>query len=71
MDKTWQALQWFDLESSPALQLQTISSNLINDGKRFDHQIIKNMLKSSPFRSCVNIQVLVDQFNDMLDTRHY
>ena len=39
-------------------------------GKQFDYQIVEQLLKDSPFDGDVDVQQLVDQFNDMLHTLH-
>lgn len=70
MNNTWQAFQWFDLEAEPASQLESMCNALKQAGKQFDNQIVEQLLKDSPFDGDVDVQQLVDQFNDMLHTLH-
>lgn len=70
MDNTWQAFQWFDLEGGPAKRLEITCKNLKQSGRQFDNQVVERLLKDSPFDDDVDVQQLVDQFNDMLHTLH-
>lgn len=70
MDKTWQAFQWFDLEAGPASQLESMCIILKQASKQFDNQIVEQLLRDSPFDCDVDVQQLVDQFNDLLHTLH-
>lgn len=69
MNNTWQVFQWFDLEAGPASQLESMCNTLKQADKLFDTQIVEQMLIDSPFDN-VDVQQLVDQFNDMLHTPH-
>lgn len=70
MNNTWQAFQWFDLEAGPASQLESMCKTLKQSGKQFNNQIVEQLLEDSPFDDNVDVQQLVDQFNDMLHTLH-
>lgn len=70
MSNTWQALQWFDLEIEPSNELNLRFNALKQSGKQFDSRIVEQLLKDSPFENDIDVQQLVDQFNDMLHTLH-
>jgi len=68
---TWMVSQWFDIEQSANQVLLSTCRSFVSEGRCFDRNSVSELMAITECPvSNVNVEELVDQFNELLHTLH-